>query len=138
MLLTNRTATICTVLKVVYFLCTKKHDLLGYISPVPNTASPNARYPNISKTLNYYSRNITSLTNMWHCPEQPWKSHTWIFCLSFAIFEISMFGHVIKGSDGRRVVGKWHRNLLIPCFGGRMSMGMEKYTPNRAQETHNF
>jgi hypothetical protein len=36
-----------------------------------------------------------------------------------------MFGHVTKGSqpllhvgsDGTRVVGVWHRNLLIPCFG---------------------
>jgi hypothetical protein len=117
---------------------------LRYISSFPYKTWPKARYQKIRKTFSYYSRTITNLTNIWHRPEQPWKSHTWIFRLSFAIFEISMFGHVAKESqafkvsDGTRVVGKCLRNFLIPCFGSGFVWEWRNYTLNRAQEIHNF
>jgi hypothetical protein len=77
----------------------KPRTVWGIFLHLPYTTRPKARYQNIPKTFNYYSRTITNLTNIWHRTEQPWKSHTWIFCLSFAIFEIALFGDVTKGSQ---------------------------------------
>jgi hypothetical protein len=39
--------------------------------------------------------------------------------------------NICKVSDGTREVGLW--NFLIPFLWGRLYMGMEKYTPNRAR-----
>jgi hypothetical protein len=112
------------VLKVVYFLCTKKRAWFGVYFSIPIHNLLQSKVSKYSfKTFDYNSRTIIKLTNIWHHSEQPWKSHTWIFRISFGIFEISMFGHVTKGSqtfwgsDGMRVIGKWHKNVLIPCFG---------------------
>jgi hypothetical protein len=76
----------------------KKAHGLGYISPFPYTIWPKAMYQKIPKTFSYCARSITNLTNIWHHPELLWKSHTWIFRLSFAVFEISMFGHLAMES----------------------------------------
>jgi hypothetical protein len=107
----------------IFLVHEKTRTVWGYISPSPYTTCPKARYQNIPKTFSYYSRTITNLTNIWLRPEQPWKSHIWIFRLSFAIFEILMFGHVAKGSqlwkacDGMRVAGKCLRIFLILALG---------------------
>jgi hypothetical protein len=110
------------MLKVVYFLRTKKRALWGYISPYPYKTWPKARYQKIHKTFPYHFRTITNLTNILHRPEQPWKSHTWIFsdhlpysrsrCLVTWQREVKL----CKVSDGARVVGKCLRNFLIPRF----------------------
>jgi hypothetical protein len=43
-----------------------------------------------------------------------------------------------KFSDGTRVVRKCFRNFFYTLRLVRLCMGMEKYTPNRAQEIHDF
>jgi hypothetical protein len=88
--------------KGIYFLRTKKKNNthgLGHISPSQFTNCPKVRYQDNPNIFIYYYCTITNLTNILHHPKQPWKFHTWIFLLSFAIFDISMFGHVTKGSQ---------------------------------------
>jgi hypothetical protein len=107
----------------LYISCARKNAHgMGYISPFPYTIWPKARYQKIRKTFWYYSLTITSLTNIWLHPEQPWKSHAWIFtyhlsysrsrCLVTWQREIKLS----KVSDGTKVVGKCLMNFLIPCF----------------------
>jgi hypothetical protein len=74
-------------------------------------------------TFSYYSHTITNLTNIWHRPEQPWKSHTWIFAYhlpysrSWCFVTLQREVKLCKVSDGTKVVGKCLKNFLIPCFG---------------------
>jgi hypothetical protein len=117
-------AMIRSVLKVVScFLCAEKRVRFGVYFTIPIHNLTKARYQQILKTFFYYSRTITQLTDIWYRPEQLWESRTSIFCLSFAIFEIPMFGHMTKEvklwkvSDGTKVVRKCHKTFLIPCFG---------------------
>jgi hypothetical protein len=96
---------------------------LRYLSPFPYTTWPKARYQKIPRTISYYFCTMTNLTNIWHRPEHPWKSHSWIFayhlpylrscCLVTWQREVKL----CKVSDGTKVVGKCLRNFLIPCFG---------------------
>jgi hypothetical protein len=107
----------------LYISCAWKNAHgLGYIYSFPYKTWPKARYQKIPKTFSYHSRTITNLTNILHCPEQPWKSHTWIFsdhlpysrsrCLVMWQREVKL----CNVSNGARVVGKCLRNILILCF----------------------
>jgi hypothetical protein len=96
---------------------------LGYVSSFPYTIWPKARYTCIK--FSYYSRIITNLTNIiWHRPEQPYKSHTWIFAYHLPYSRSRCFimwqreiNFVRLASNSTRVVGKCLTNFLIPCFG---------------------
>jgi hypothetical protein len=137
------------MLKVVYFLRTKKRAPFEVYFFIPRHNLTQSKVSNIPKTFSYYSHTITNLTNIWHCPEQPWKSHTWIFpyylpysrfrCLVTWYTEVKL----CKVSDGTKVVGKCLRNFLIPFFGSGCVWGWrniqqtvrKKYTSFRTIRT---
>jgi hypothetical protein len=110
-----------SMLKVVYFLRTKKLARFGVYFSILIHNLTQRKVSKIPKTFSYHFRTITNLTNIWHRTEQPWKSHTWTFDyhLPFSRSRCSVTWQKevkhCKVSDGTRVVGKCHRNFLIPC-----------------------
>jgi hypothetical protein len=117
-LLTDRNATIRSVLKVVYFLCTVWGIFLhSHTQPDPKQG--------IKKFLRHWpstlvsSLTLQSLTSLINVTKHrklkygKWWAKKSSVRLSKLVWTKS---DICKVSDGTRVVGKWLRNTLIPCF----------------------
>jgi hypothetical protein len=128
--LTDRRATIRSVLKVVYFLRT----VWGIFLNFHTQSDPKQGIKKFPNTFTYNSRTITNLTKLdFPLPcDQTLKSRIWQM-LSKKCGTFWLLWTKSDICDGTRVVGKCLMNMLIPCFGTGCVWACQQNSPGNAR-----